>query len=76
MDDIGTSDTKHTWTVVVSAHLGASRRSRFRIVAFREVVAFRELVLSFQQTERVQVRVGEPSIIGVGCGGVPLPPNS
>ena len=70
MDDIGTSDTKHTWTVVVSAHLGASRRSRFRIVAFRE------LVLSFQQTERVQVRVGEPSIIGVGCGGVPLPPNN
>jgi len=37
---------------------------------------FQELVLSFQQTERVQVRVGEPSIIGVGCGGVPLPPNN
>jgi hypothetical protein len=66
MDDIGTSDTKHTRRAGAASASWLSGKSWLS----------GNWYCLYQQTERVQVRVGEPSIIGVGCGGVPLPPNN
>jgi hypothetical protein len=81
MDDIGTSNTKYTsyFREQQSCHGAGRRLSASRRVAPRPLPrrSFQGIGIVFsRQTERGQVSVGEPSIIGIGCSGVTLCPNN